>query len=232
MILSNARNGKFTASQMWKLFVGGKGVTRENYIFEKAEEIVKGHAKPEFKSKYTEHGHINEWEAADEFQRLTGFIVKSFNNEFFAINENCGSTPDGGIENMKVIITASVDYKCPVNSFFEQKMLHIKEGKPEYQNVPKESFYQAQTQMMSLTEHNKKLGHPPVTEHYLVRYLTNCYYNEDTGEKIEYDLPIETRMFWKVIKADPKVQEQILKEVEQASKERDLLVEIFKKPIL
>lgn len=218
--LSNKRLGKFTASSISKLFVGGKGATRDGYIFEKAEEIIRGHAKI-FSNKHTEHGHLNEFEAIEAFGEVSGLIVEYLNQEFFEINENCGSTPDAKVIDFSGNIIASVDVKCPTETFFKQKYLQIKESKPEFQNVPKDYFYQAQMQMMSLK----------VNEHYLVRYLTAMDIDFD-GNKIEYNLPLNVRLFYKKIIADEKVQNEILQKVEEAAKERDILVEIFKTPIL
>ena len=55
------------------------------------------------------------------------------------------------------MITASIDLKCPTEKFFEQKMMMINNAKPEFQNVPKEYFYQAQMQMMSLSKYNESV---------------------------------------------------------------------------
>jgi hypothetical protein len=86
-------------------------------------------------------------------------------------------------------------------------------------------------QMMSLTKHNESLGHPAVTNHYLVRYLTSTNYDFD-GNKIEIDLPLNVRIFYKIVKADLEVQAKILQEVAQASEQRDALINILKQPII
>ncbi len=216
--LSSERLGKFTASCIYKLFVGG--ATRSTYIFEKAEEIVKGHGK-QFSSKHTEHGHMHEYEAIQSLSEVTGLNVEYLEQQYFPINDDCGSTPDAKIVDFGGKSLASCDVKCPTEKFFEQKMLFIKQSKPEYQNVPKEMFYQGQMQMMSLN----------VGEHYLARYLTKMDIDYD-GNKVEYDLPLEVRLFYQKIKADKRVQEQILYLVKEATKERDLLVKIFKTPII
>ena len=218
-MLSVERLGRFTASTIHKLFVGGKGTTRDSYIQEKAEEIVRGHARS-FSNRHTEHGQINEFEAIQSFAEYTGMNVEYLEQEYFAINENCGSTPDAKVVDFTGKTLASVDVKCPTESFFKQKMLMVLESKPEYQNVPKEYFYQAQVQMMSLG----------VDTHYLVRYLTKFDLDYE-GNKIEYDLPLSVRLFYSEIKADPIVQQAILEEVAKASLERDKYVEIYLKPL-
>lgn len=218
--LSSNRIGNFTASEIYKLFIGGKGATRDSYIFDKAEEKVKGHQK-QFRNKHTEHGNLNEFEAINCFAEQTGLITEYLRQEYFPINENCGATPDAKIMDFVGNTIASMDVKCPTETFFKQKMEQIKESKPQYQNVPKAYFYQAQMQMMSLE----------VNEHYLVRYLTAMDIDDD-GNKIEYNIPLNVRLYYKVITADKKVQSEILELVEQAVKERDELVKIFLTPII
>jgi hypothetical protein len=229
-MLSNDRLGKFTASTVYNLFVGGKGATRDSYIMDKAIESVKGYAKS-FTSKHTEHGNINELEALESFIEVTGMNAVYTDSQYYPINDNCGSTPDAVILDFDNVISATVDLKCPTEKFFEQKMMMINESKPEFQNVPKAYFYQAQMQMMSLTKHNETLGHPAVTNHYLVRYLTSTNYDFD-GNKIEIDLPLNVRIFYKIVKADLEVQSKILQEVAVASEQRDALIQILKQPII
>lgn len=230
--LSKERNGRFTASSGWKLWPGVRGgmKTRSSYIFEKAEEIVTGRAK-EFSNRHTDHGHFYEQEAIEMFAQISGLVIEPLSQQYFPINKDSGATPDACEKNFSDIITATADVKCPTETFFEQKMDFINEAKPEFQNCPKEFFIQGQIQMLAMTKYNESLGHPPVEKHYLVRYLTSeatDYY----GNVIPYDLPLESRIFWAVITADKKWQNEFLEHVESASKERDLLVQIMRKPII
>jgi len=225
--LSPKKIGRFSASPCWKLFAGG--VTRQKYIFEKAEELATGRMK-EFSNKHTDHGHMYEHEAITNFGDVTGLIVENLLQEFFQINENCGATPDAKVVDFNGNILATVDVKCPTTTFFEQKMIFIEQSKPQFQNVPKDMFYQGQMQMLAVSEHNKKLGLPPVNEHYLVRYLTACD-TDKYGNSVEYDLPLDVRLFYQKIVADFRVQTQIIGLVEAAAKERDVLLQIMKKPI-
>ena len=219
MTLSKERLGNFTASSIHKLYVGGKGKTRDTYIFEKAEERIRGHAKG-FGSKDMDHGTMNEFEAIESFKEVSGLIVEYLEQEYFAINDNCGATPDAKVVDFSGKTIASVDVKCPTETFFKQKILMIESGKPEYQNVPKEYYYQAQVQMLSLD----------VQEHYLVRYMTSTDIDYD-GNKIEYDLPLNVRLYYKIIKADKDVQADMLEKVQQAATERDILIKILTTPI-
>lgn len=225
--LSKERLGRFTASSIWKLFAGG--VTRDTYIFEKAEELVMGHVK-EFSNKHTDHGHMHEQEAVENFSEVSGLVVENLLQQYFPINENCGATPDAAVKNFSNVILASSDVKCPTTTFFKQKMIFINESKPKYQNVPKEMFYQGQMQMMALTKHNRMLKHPPVGEHYLVRYLT-AMDTDYHGNTIEYDLPLNVRLFYQCVKADSDVQQEIIRLVKEAVEERDILVKILMKPV-
>lgn len=232
MQLSKERIGKFTASEGWKLWPGVRGgmATRNTYIFEKAVELTTGQQK-QFSNKHTDHGHMHEHDGIVNFAEVSGLNVESLLQEYFPINNYCGATPDAKVVDFSGVIVASCDLKCPTTTFFEQKMALINEAKPEFQNCTKEMFIQGQIQMLALTEHNKKLGHPPVEKHYLVRYLTAMdtdYY----GNTIEYDLPLEARIFWKVITADKKWQDEFLSHVDQAKDEQEALVKIMKQPII
>jgi len=220
-MLSDESLGKFTASRIVDLFTGGQGVTRFKYILEKAEEVIKKHRKDAFVNQYTQHGEYNEHEGIESFRLATGFNVKYLEQKYFPINENCGSTPDAQVEDFAGNILAPVDNKCPFSKFFEQKMMILKESKPEYQNCPKQMYFQVQMQMMSL---KTDIG-------YLVRYLTSANVDQD-GNKYEYDLPLDVRLFYKEVKKDEKVQEEILKAVEKAAEERDQLVEQLKTPFI
>jgi hypothetical protein len=233
MRLSKERIGKFTASIGYHLIPGPRGgtATRDKCIQKRAEEIVTGFQE-EFFSRPTEHGKINEFEAGEEFTKLTGLIIESNNQTYMPIDENSGATPDFLEKDFNDIIIATVDTKCPFTKFFEQKMMIINESKPEYQNSPLSMFVQAQMQMRAATVFNAKLGHPPVLKHHLVRYLTSSIIDDD-GMKIEIDLPIESRMFWKVITFDEVFYNtKIQPNIDTAADERDLLVKIFKQPII
>lgn len=204
--------------------------TRDKYIFEKAKEAVQGYAKS-FSSKHTQHGNFNEFEAITEFKNVTGIELEYLDQKYFPINEDSGATPDAAEKNFDDSFLASADVKCPTDTFFEQKMEIINESKPEFQNSPKVYFYQGQWQMLALSKWNAERGFPPVTKHYLIRYLTNWDIDDD-GNKTEIDLPIETRIFYKIIEFDKAVCEKLLREVDMAAKERDALIKIFKTPII
>jgi len=234
MQLSRERIGCFTASRISELVIGVRGgtATRDKYIRQKAVEKATGIANRGVKTYAMEHGSFNEYEALEAFQNVSGLNVLIGKQEYFKIDENSGATPDGFVVDFNDVITATIDAKSPQpDGFYEQKMLLIDEGKPEYQNVPKSYFYQAQVQMMAATVHNATLGLSPVNEHYLVRYLAE-YFEDENGDLIQVELPVEERIFWSHIKADKKYQDEISEMIRTASAERDLLIQIFKQPII
>lgn len=229
-MLSKNRYGSFTGSSGWKLFVGGNGVTRSGYILEKATERILGESLESFSSKDTEHGEENEYEAIQVFKQVTGLNVGYLDQKYFPIDENSGSTPDGAVVDFNDIIVASLDVKCPTKHFFTQKLMLLNDSKPEFQNSPRSMFYQGQWQMASLTEHNRLLGHPPVKEHYLFRYLTKPDYMKVSPSE-EYNLSLSDRWYYKKILWDDMVQEQIKIQVAKAVKERDELIIKLKTPL-
>lgn len=215
MFLSKDRVGRFTASKTSTLFTGGKGVTRGNYIMEKAEEKITG--LQQFKSyKQTEHGEYNEIEACEAFEKVFGVQLDFLAGEFFPLGENGGATPDAKITDFSGKILAVADAKCPVSTYWKQKLMILQDSKPEFQNVPKDYFYQLQHQMLAAK----------CDISILFRYLTS-YVEDSMGNKIEIDLPLSKRIFYKEVKADKIVQEQILEQIEAAAKERDVLIEIL-----
>lgn len=234
MQLSKERLGKFTASIGYELIPGPRGgaKTRETCIRKRAEEVTTGLREKYWESFHTNHGQMNEFEAIEAFRDVTGRLIEPSGQEYLPIDKNSGATPDGFEKDFNDVIIATVDAKCPTSKFFEQKMMLINESKPEYQNSPLSMFVQAQMQMRAATIYNALKGHPPVTNHYLVRYLTSAIV-DDSGMKQEIDLPIEVRLFWKVITFDQVFYDTVVQpNIDSASNERDLLVKIFKQPII
>lgn len=222
--LSNKRLGSFTASRISELAIGSRGgsATRDKYIKQKAAEKLTGIVNRGVKTYATEHGQYNEYEALDGFKSVTGLNIIYGKQEYYAINEDSGATPDGFEVDFDNKIVATIDAKCPQpDSFFEQKLMIVNDGKPEYQNVPKSYFYQAQMQMMAVG----------VEKHYLVRYLAE-YFENESGDLIPCELPLEQRIFYSEIKADKAVQKEILEMIKTAVEERDLLIKIYKQPII
>lgn len=224
MQLSNERIGSFTASRISELTIGVRGgsATRDKYVYQKAVEKLTGITNRSIKTYAIEHGQFNEYEALEAFKTVTGLNIVYGTQQYFKVCENSGATPDGFEQDFDNNNIATIDAKCPQpDGFYEQKMLMVNEGKPQYQNVPKSYFYQAQMQMMAVG----------VDKHYLVRYLAQ-YFENESGDLIEVDLPLEQRIFYSEITKDEAVQEEIRSMIKSAVEERDLLIKIFKQPIL
>lgn len=200
----SARKNKWTASEIWKLFVEPKtnkgkeagwwSETAQTYIMEKAVEAITGYRK-QFSSAAMEHGVVNEAEAFESFCKLTGLDFTLTSTQFFAIDDISGASPDGVLYS-DLDIVAVVDVKCPFDpmSFFEQKQLVLDTAQAQYQNVPRPYFYQMQMQMLAT---GAERG-------YLVRYLTSSH-TDQYGNKYEYDLPLSSRIFFSTIHRDDAV---------------------------
>jgi hypothetical protein len=141
--------------------------------------------------------------------------------------DNAGATPDGLVQDpFTGEIFATVDVKCPTGKFWHQKLDIIQNAKPQYQNSPKEYFYQAQMQMLVASAYYGV----PIKKHYLVRYLAEPDMG-DYAEPIQFDMDDSLRIYWKVIEADEIAQEQLIELIEQSAIERDELVNILKQTI-
>jgi hypothetical protein len=70
-----------------------------------------------------------------------------------------------------------------------------------------------------------------VDKHYLVRYLAE-YFENESGDLIQVELPLEQRIYWSEIDKDEKVQNELKELIRTAAEERDLLIQIYQKPIL
>lgn len=220
----NQRKGKFTASEIYKLFVEPKTIkdrdagvwseTAHKYIFEKAVETATGW-RAEFNSPALNHGVVNELEGFETFEKLTGLGFQLTSTTFYPINDYAGASPDGVLYGESFDVIESVmDIKCPFSpvSFFEQKELFL-QSDSDFQGVPKNYFYQLQMQMLATGAKSA----------YLVRYLTSAF-TDSFGNKFEYDIPLENRIFWQVLTADKVVQQQILEKIEKAEQTKQTII--------
>jgi hypothetical protein len=214
----NDRVGKFTASEIWKLFVQPKSKadqeagkfsqTADNYILMKAIERVTGYRK-QFTTKEMEHGIMNEKDGFDSFIRYMGDSTawKFSSTEFWPIDEESGASPDGVLYDGLDII-AVCDVKCPQPATFFERKVELIES-PE--DLPKEYYYQLQMQMLAT---GAKKG-------YLVYYLAEEFGNTFTGEvEYRFELPIQSRLLVQSVEADPDVHKQIKELVKKAVQRR------------
>ena len=208
MTWNEDRVGKFTASEMWKLFVEPRSKsekwsqTAKTYIFSKAVEEFTGF-RENISSKAIEHGLLNEKDGFDLFKYMTNLDWKFTGKEFFKINDYCGASPDAVYyDNFDIISVA--DIKCPQPvTFFERRTAWI-----DGEEINREYFYQLQTQMLATGAESS----------FLVYYLAKEFVNTYSGDvEFAFDLPVEKRMFFMELKSDKDVHNKILEKVELAN---------------
>lgn len=218
-----ARRGRFTASEIWKLFTeprtkadkdaGKFSQTAETYILEKAVEISTGY-RPKFTSKEIEHGLINEPEGFSaflDFVDIQGWHYQS--SEFYPIGEDAGASPDGiCLQSGQVI--AVVDIKCPQPlTFFGLK------AQGSQLEVDAKYFYQLQMQMLAT---NCEMA-------YLCYYLASEFGNTFTGEvEARFSMPTSERIIIQKVPVDKTVQDEMIAKIKSAVKRRNELISNFK----
>jgi len=93
----NCRLGLFTSSNIYNLFVKGKGgkvsKSAETYITQKAIEHIYPAQVESFSSKPMQWGNDNEDGARNVYEVVTGREVT--NGGFYVFDENTGSSPEG-----------------------------------------------------------------------------------------------------------------------------------------
>lgn len=125
------RCGKFTASEIHKLFQKGKkkddyfGQGAMTYIKTKLAELLTGEVA-EFDNNATEWGNSLELEAVLEFEKVTGLKVDYFgkgNPQFINYNDYAGGSPDGLVGE-----DAIIEIKAPYNSKYHIEHLLLTSG--------------------------------------------------------------------------------------------------------
>jgi hypothetical protein len=209
------RKGRFTASEIHKLFVeprtqkdrdaGLLSETAKGYIFEKAVEYMTGYRKGIFPTKPMQHGIHNEFEGFEAFNKAIGLNFELTSNQFYPLGDNAGASPDGILPD-GIDVLAVVDIKCPYEptTFFEQKLMLS-----SVEDIPKIYYYQLQMQMLCT-------GAPTS---YLARYLTSNNVDQ-YGNKLEYSIPEEKRIFWTQLDRNEEVHQQILDKISLAENVR------------
>lgn len=212
------RRGKFTASEIWKLFTeprtkadkeaGKWSQTSEAYILEKAIEEMTGY-RPKFTSKEMEHGIITEPEAFQAFQQYSDLKWDYCSSEFFPIGDNAGASPDGvAYDDLKAI--AVVDIKCPQPlTFFGIRAFDFGH------KIDTKYFYQLQMQMIALR----------VPKAYLCYYLASEFGNTYTGEvEAKFDIPMKDRLMVFEVPQDPIAQTEIMHKIKLAEQRKQEII--------
>lgn len=146
----NARLGRFTASEIHKIFVSGKkkdellGVGAMTYIRTKAAEILTQEVKDDIDFKQAEWGKSHEAEACAAFEKWLGKSGQYYgagNPMFFEHGDFEGCSPDWEIESEE-----GADMKCPYNSAEHLKNLTL-ESAEDLANERWEYYCQLQFSM-------------------------------------------------------------------------------------
>ena len=227
------RVGRFTASEIWKLFVdprskadkeaGKFGEVAETYILEKAVERYTGYRK-KFFSKEMEHGVINEKDAFDSFVKCDCWESHKWpgkhkweftNKQFFVIGDNAGASPDGILYN-GIDPLAVVDVKCPQPlTFFAVKKHYMETG----ECMDDKYIYQLQMQMMATG----------TKKSYLYYYLASEFGNTITGEiEHSFDLDDLYRTLYFEFNFDSVLVDQITERINRAEIRCQELLKIIK----
>ena len=138
------RLGLFTSSQIYNLFVKGRGEgiskSAETYITQKAIETIYPLEVEGFSSKAMQWGTENEDNARNVYEVMTGNEVT--NGGFFIFDENTGSSPDGLVGNDGI-----VEIKCPYTRINHiQNVINLKDDVDLYK-LNKAYYYQVHHQM-------------------------------------------------------------------------------------
>lgn len=201
MIAETEKLGGIGASEIGALFTreGVKSKTAQSLAYEKAVEIITGERR-NLTTAAMQHGIFNEEEAFNYVVKPTMPTAKYQPSKSYKIAEGLWATPDVvDYENEAV-----VDIKCPYTIYSYLQYL---------KKLP--SYYPAQIQMQLLaTGYDKG---------YILVYLTSS--NMDAwGNKIEYDIDINTRHQFIRIEADAGFHNEIIERADSFFFMRDSIL--------
>lgn len=146
------RGGRFTASEIHKLFVGGKakdqlfGDGAMTYINRKIHEILTGEVKEETSFTATEWGHANEADAKDWYEKATGVKGEYHgggNPMFVEMGEYAGCSPDWLNHELK----RGAQFKCHWDGALHVRDMQIK-NMAQLKVKYKEAYHQCQMEML------------------------------------------------------------------------------------
>ena len=140
----NIRLGLFTSSNIFNLFVKGRGggisKSAETYITQKAIESIYPLEVEGFSSKAMAWGTEHEDSARNVYEVMSGNEVT--NGGFYVFDENTGSSPDGLIGDDGI-----VEIKCPYTRINHiNNVINLKDDVDLYK-LSKQYYYQVHHQM-------------------------------------------------------------------------------------
>lgn len=115
------RLGKFTSSRLGALMSRGRGKDKYwgdgamTYIYEKIAEILTGVPSYTPETASMQWGTDNEDKAIDAYEKFSGNIVTRMGKVFIPFNDNCGGSPDGFLEKLRIAREGKgiIEVKCP-----------------------------------------------------------------------------------------------------------------------
>lgn len=194
----DARAGKFTASEMWKLMVSPRSKSAElsdtalTYIMTKVAEEITGRVHETGSAYPLVWGEEQEPIAKQYIQDKLGIKIEPAG--FVIRNAHAGGTPDGYIGEDEIL-----EIKCPFNSANHVEYLMLKTPE-DLLDFKKENFYQVHTNML--------------------------FCNKPKARLISYDgrFPEAQQLAILVIHADTEVQSAIIAQLDRAiQKKLDIL---------
>lgn len=145
------RLGRFTSSEIHKLFVSSKkkgeifGTGANTYIRKKVAELLTLEVKEEVDFKQGEWGKANEYDGVRTFEEATGKKGTYYgcaNPTFFEFGEYGGCSPDWEIEGEE-----GADIKCPYNT--DEHILNLRiQSADEFKKLRWEYYCQGQMSML------------------------------------------------------------------------------------
>ena len=190
---------RFSASRISELLAKGQGKTAQSYILSLAMQSIG--LKEELSTPAMNHGIVNQMNAFEQVVKPL-FEGAEWHDEYIAINDFCGASPDILIEG------TPVDVKCPfyIDTYLEQ-----------INSVPKKYFAQVQMQMIAC---KADLGR-------LIFYLTKPEEWGQETEVIEYPFPLETRYKIFEYAKDEEMQEAILQKVMESEPKKVQMIKLL-----
>jgi len=122
----DARVGCVTMSNAGLLLVGGKGITRKNYIIDVASEMISGIPSKQISTFDIDRGNALEPMAREAYELLTGTKVRQIGIGYLDEMKRIAASPDGLTD------IGGIEIKCPQPKAHLRTIL-AKESPKEYQ---------------------------------------------------------------------------------------------------
>lgn len=187
------RQGKFTASEVWKLMTTPRSknqeisITADTYILEKVHEKLSGLTKTTINNFATEWGIEHEPMACNWYAKLTGNKIES---AFLYLRENFAATPDRLVNDDGLL-----EVKCPANGASHLKHCFISDD--DYFKKEHPDYYWQCMAQMHVTERAwcDFVSFDPRINSDFGLFIYRLHYNTEDGVLIEKKLQEATKLF-------------------------------------